>query len=248
MIGIIRRMLQDYVGGDDVMKKVRWCYQIILMTLFVVMGTLSVCGAAHVTGKSKLLKDYISFDTAQTTKIMGDNRISIDFTGVVGDNYRCKTGSDHNPSTYYFYTSFPENLDYLVGVKGVNVKLVNNTDGILIIKWSQSTITLGEYNGVPSFPSTTQHNVGAAANVSDTILAPHQEVVMSALVGTLAEEKGTLRSGFHRLTVGEDLHAILALKTVTEDGEEKYTIAESPRIGIYEDVIKDLKIKIDYKH
>ena len=62
------------------------------------------------------------------------------------------------------------------------------------------------------------------------------------------EEKGTLRSGFHRLTVGEDLHAILALKTVTEDGEEKYTIAESPRIGIYEDVIKDLKIKIDYKH
>ena len=79
MIGIIRRMLQDYVGGDDVMKKVRWCYQIILMTLFVVMGTLSVCGAAHVTGKSKLLKDYISFDTAQITKIMGDNRISIDF-------------------------------------------------------------------------------------------------------------------------------------------------------------------------
>ena len=50
------------------------------------------------------------------------------------------------------------------------------------------------------------------------------------------------------MTVGEDLHAILALKTVTEDGEEKYTIAESPRIGIYEDVIKDLKIKIDYKH
>ena len=78
MIGIIRRMLQDYVGGDDVMKKVRWCYQIILMTLFVVMGTLSVCGAAHVTGKSKLLKDYISFDTAQITKIMRKLQVEIE--------------------------------------------------------------------------------------------------------------------------------------------------------------------------
>ena len=71
-------MLQDYVGGDDVMKKVRWCYQIILMTLFVVMGTLSVCGAAHVTGKSKLLKDYISFDTAQITKIMRKLQVEIE--------------------------------------------------------------------------------------------------------------------------------------------------------------------------
>ena len=78
MIGIIRRMLQDYVGGDDVMKKVRWCYQIILMNLFVVMGTLSVCGAAHVTGKSKLLKDYISFDTAQITKIMRKLQVEIE--------------------------------------------------------------------------------------------------------------------------------------------------------------------------
>ena len=71
-------MLQDYVGGADVMKKVRWCYQIILMTLFVVMGTLSVCGAAHVTGKSKLLKDYISFDTAQITKIMRKLQVEIE--------------------------------------------------------------------------------------------------------------------------------------------------------------------------
>ena len=60
------------------MKKVRWCYQIILMTLFVVMGTLSVCGAAHVTGKSKLLKDYISFDTAQITKIMRKLQVEIE--------------------------------------------------------------------------------------------------------------------------------------------------------------------------
>ena len=71
-------MLQDYVGGDDVMKKVRWCYQIILMNLFVVMGTLSVCGTAHVTGKSKLLKDYISFDTAQITKIMRKVQVEIE--------------------------------------------------------------------------------------------------------------------------------------------------------------------------
>ena len=78
MIGIIRRMLQDYVGGADVMKKVRLCYQIIIMTLFVVMGTLSVCGAAHVTGKSKLLKDYISFDTAQITKIMRKLQVEIE--------------------------------------------------------------------------------------------------------------------------------------------------------------------------
>ena len=78
MIGIIRRMLQDYVGGDDVMKKVRLCYRIIIMTLFVIMGTLSVCGAAHVTGKSKLLKDYISFDTAQITKIMRKLQVEIE--------------------------------------------------------------------------------------------------------------------------------------------------------------------------
>ena len=71
-------MLQDYVGGDDVMKKVRLCYRIIIMTLFVVMGTLSVCGAAHVTGKSKLLKDYISFDTAQITKIMRKLQVEIE--------------------------------------------------------------------------------------------------------------------------------------------------------------------------
>lgn len=71
-------MLQDYVGGADVMKKVRLCYQIILMTLFVIMGTLSVCGAAHVTGKSKLLKDYISFDTAQITKIMRKLQVEIE--------------------------------------------------------------------------------------------------------------------------------------------------------------------------
>ena len=78
MIGIIRRMLQDYVGGVDVMKKVRLCYRIIIMTLFVIMGTLSVCGAAHVTGKSKLLKDYISFDTAQITKIMRKLQVEIE--------------------------------------------------------------------------------------------------------------------------------------------------------------------------
>ena len=71
-------MLQDYVGGADVMKKVRLCYRIIIMTLFVVMGTLSVCGAAHVTGKSKLLKDYISFDTAQITKIMRKLQVEIE--------------------------------------------------------------------------------------------------------------------------------------------------------------------------
>ena len=71
-------MLQDYVGGADVMKKVRLCYRIIIMTLFVIMGTLSVCGAAHVTGKSKLLKDYISFDTAQTTKIMRKLQVEIE--------------------------------------------------------------------------------------------------------------------------------------------------------------------------
>ena len=71
-------MLQDYVGGADVMKKVRLCYRIIIMTLFVIMGTLSVCGAAHVTGKSKLLKDYISFDTAQITKIMRKLQVEIE--------------------------------------------------------------------------------------------------------------------------------------------------------------------------
>ena len=60
------------------MKKVRLCYRIIIMTLFVVMGTLSVCGAAHVTGKSKLLKDYISFDTAQITKIMRKLQVEIE--------------------------------------------------------------------------------------------------------------------------------------------------------------------------
>ena len=71
-------MLQDYVGGADVMKKVRLCYRIIIMTLFVIMGTLSVCGAAHVIGKSKLLKDYISFDTAQITKIMRKLQVEIE--------------------------------------------------------------------------------------------------------------------------------------------------------------------------
>ena len=71
-------MLQDYVGGADVMKKVRLCYRIIIMTLFVVMGTLSVCGAAHVTGKSKVLKEYISFDTAQITKIMRKLQVEIE--------------------------------------------------------------------------------------------------------------------------------------------------------------------------
>ena len=71
-------MLQDYVGGADVMKKVRLCSRIIIMTLFVITGTVSVCGAAHVTGKSKLLKDYISFDTAQITKIMRKLQVEIE--------------------------------------------------------------------------------------------------------------------------------------------------------------------------
>lgn len=130
----------------------------------------------------------------------------------------------------YYYKSGMEGIPIILCTKGVVLELENTGDEPLAIKWADSAIRLGGYNGVPFFPGMKYKDAGNPSLLPSTLIPPHSVVEVSLLLGNprLTDYDGW-RDGYAPVLVDESLRATVTMKVESNSGTKYYSFV-TPRI------------------
>ena len=215
-----------------------------LLICVALVGANNTSQATKISG-SKVSKvvEHVCFDTNQSVETEGKNGLKVIFTGIEARNYHLRVGAERSADSYWFIKPYIGD-DYRIGVAGLKVTFENTTDHILVIKWSQSVLAMGDFNGYPAFPGMNLSNAGVSNGVVDTIIPPKSSVKLVPLVSRVTRIKGEYCGDYERLRSDGSLKAILSLKVVDQDGKESYTIAQSPNIILPPSALTELGVKI----
>ena|GEM_PF-3531502 len=224
------------------MKKSKLLIALLLCTS--IAGINNTSYATKISGEhvSKVV-EHVMFDTAQNITTESSNGLKVTFTGIGAKNYHLRVGAERSADSYWFIKPYIGD-DYRIGVAGLKVNFENTTDHILVIKWSQSTFSLGDFSGYAAFEGMTLMNVGKSDALPDTIIPAKSSVEVFPLISRLTKIKGDLCGDYERLRPDGSLKGILSLKIIDQDGKESYTIAQSPNIILPSSALTELGVNI----
>lgn len=159
------------------------------------------------------------------------NNMSIDFINL--HLIELQT-NDRDEKFYYSKGKFLWDVYPLeISLHGVTINITNNSNEMKIIKWSESTIELGYYNGLPFLDNMQYKDAGNPTKTLDTIVPPGKTISRDIYIAKTSYNKeygwsiiGTLIPKSNTLT------ANLYMKIVDENGIGKYYTANSPHIGL----------------
>lgn len=121
---------------------------------------------------------------------------------------------------------------------GVNIELKNNSTEVLIIKWSESNISIGQYSGMPFLDGMKFKDAGNPAYTPDTILPPNKVLSRSIYTSSVTFAGMNWTIGGEPIPKDNSMQITLTLKVLDASGTAKYFVVTSPTIGIPQDITK----------
>jgi hypothetical protein len=125
-----------------------------------------------------------------------------------------------------------------VGIKGVVVKIVNPTDRVMVIKWAESSLSIGSTGGTPFLDGMLWNHAGNPAATPDTLLAPWRYIIKEIYLPQVMEDTRSWSSDKHWMVVPEPVRkdntttVNLILKIVDGNGRTQYFSTTTPPVWI----------------
>ena len=138
---------------------------------------------------------------------------------------------DPGCDVYYFRVSGIGHADNVFGVKGVSLKLENLTDNVLVIRWNESVIQMGNTSGMPFLSGMKYIEAGKPASLPNTIIPPKTFVTTDVYPAAKVQYSKSWGWGVlvEPINTGGTSQIILTMK-VEEDGASKYYSFKAPHM------------------
>lgn len=189
--------------------------------------TAADAGRLKGTGTSSLYEQII-YEPSGNRLIIQSNGLHINFSGlIICDSLANGLKEDDN---CYWYKAGMLGAERILGVQGVQLKLTNTTDKMMIVKWSESSLSLGTFYGIPFLPGMKYTNAGNPSSTPDTIIPPHKTVSTTLYISNVSFSGGNWIQGSAYVRADNSLKAAVYMKVLNPDGTSEYCSAESPAI------------------
>lgn len=144
---------------------------------------------------------------------------------------------DEKYTDLYFYKKGIGGTTVVLGVKGVNLELENLTNDVIVIKWGESLIQLGEYSGLPFLVGMKYIDAGKANLLENTIIPPFTKRNIPVFLSNVEFQKGDTfnssdwKDGYAPLRDNRPLEGLVCLR-VEVNNQNKYYTFKLPRIEL----------------
>ena len=199
-----------------------------IISLFILLSFCfsfySISHAMKLTGSKKF--DLPKYVVMQQSINNNPNGLSI----IVNTAYTGMFLSDiPDNAPYYYYKHGILGYTYVLGVTGLNVTLVNNSNQLLVIKWSESSYTMGGYAGIPFLDGMKYINAGNPSALADSILPPNTQLTRNIFQSNVQFINGQWQKGYQPIREDSGLQGSLYLKVVDQNGNSSYaSVTTSP--------------------
>lgn len=156
---------------------------------------------------------------------------------------------DEKNTNLYFYKKGIGGTPVVLGVKGINLELENLTNDVIVIKWNDSLVQLGEYSGLPFFDGMKYIDAGRASMLQNTVIPPLAKKEISVFLANVEYQKGDAfnssgwKDGYAPLMDYKPLDGLLCLR-VEVNNQDKYYTFKLPRIELPKYIVE----KYEYRN
>lgn len=216
------------------------------ITLGLVMLLIISCGIAcaeRIKGKDTDKLFYsIQYDNEYgSLKTECENGLTIEFSGLV-KCYMQDYYAENNSNSYWFKAGVM-GVPFTIGVQGIIVDLHNTTDKMMIIKWAESSLSLGSFYGMPFLPGMKYQDAGNPSATPDTIIPPGGTVTQTLYISHVSFSDGNWVQGYAYVRADNSLKSAIYMKVLDPSGNSTYCSAESPSIIIPEKALEPFRKK-----
>lgn len=142
---------------------------------------------------------------------------------------------DLKSSGWYYYKKGMGGTPCVLGVRGIDLNLENLSEDVIVIKWNESIIQLGDYNGLPFFVGMKYKDAGKPDKLVNTILLPFSKLNLPIFLANVEWRNGNSfnssgwKDGYAPVKEDKSLQGLLCMK-IEVNGESKYYIFRTPHI------------------
>ncbi len=216
---------------------------ISLLVALTLLLSSSIASAERIKGKgaSELYRS-IGYDSQGNTTVKCDNGLVVQFTSL----YVCNGDAEgydleNTGSNVYWFKYGLLGLQYALGVQGVYLDLTNTTNKLMIVKWSESSLNLGSFSGIPFLSGMKYKDAGKPHATPDTFIPPNKTVTVILYSSNVSFSNGEWYQGYEFVRVDKSLKANVYMKVLDQNGVFTYCAAESPAIIVPQSSLDALK-------
>lgn len=217
------------------MKKF-WLMLTLLTAMLLATTTPSV-KAERIRGDGNIeLYREVCYDQSYgaNRRTVADCGLIVDYVGLLKTNAIDLT-MENSGDVYWFKSGVMGDVS-VIGVEGVVLELTNPTSAPITVQWSDSSLSLGSFEGVPSTSASLD-----AGKPADTRVLPGKTVVQRVYIAKTRQVSGdTVRAAAYVRT-DNSLAASLYLHVLTQPGRGEYITANSPAILIPDFVLEPFR-------
>lgn len=142
---------------------------------------------------------------------------------------------DLENSGWYYYKKRMGGTPCVFGVKGIALNLENLGEDVIVIKWNESLIQLGDYNGLPFFVGMRYSDAGKPDKLVNTILPPFSKLKLPVFLSNVEWRNGDTfnssgwKDGYAPVKEDKSLQGLLCMK-IEVNSESKYYTFRTPHI------------------
>jgi len=199
----------------------------ILVLVLGIVTFFQIIAFAEYVPNGANMSNNVSFATeGRTTNF--DNGLSVYFSSVPADfDLYYYSSSISDPNCYWTYML---GKPIVLAAKGVQVELTNNSDEMMVIKWSESSLEMGTFNGMPFLNGMACANAGNPSATPDSIIPPHKTITIDLLISDIKYEGAGWEQKKQEVKVDGSLNATIYMKVIGNNGSSSYFTAKSPSI------------------
>jgi hypothetical protein len=171
-----------------------------------------------------------------------ENGMIVELTGLELCDYPNNYVKD-NGSNFYWYKAGLLGMPHALGVQGVYLKLTNPTNKVMIIKWSESSFSIGTFSGTPFLSGMKYKDAGNPSATPDSIIPPQKALSTALFISQVSFEGGNWNQGYAYVRADKSLKASIYMKVLDPDGKATYNSVESPPIILPETALNGITIE-----
>ena len=115
-------------------------------------------------------------------------------------------------------------------VKGIQLKLENKSNLVKVLRWAESSMTIGTFSGIPFLDGMKYIDAGSPTATPNTVLAPGQTMTVALNISRTKRtpgsrfSTGTWEIESKRIPANSGISGIIALKVITDNVGKYYSI------------------------
>jgi len=203
--------------------------------LLIVCILMLFCGVAG--AKADNIQDGAT-DTASFIVYLSSESAKLDNGIVINFNTPSIWWGGETRATPNYYsqksTAWINGGLYAIKCGGTGLKITNTSSQIYIIKWAESSISIGRSNGIPFLDGVKWKDAGNPSATPESIIPPGGSIDKTVFLPSVAFDsyRATWSITGEPIPKDNSLRVVLCLKISDGNGVSKYYTAQSPTLGL----------------